>query len=1508
MEWLSHSNKKYCELCKTPFRFTKLYDSHMPNTLPLHIFARKAALHTLSHILTWARAIVVAIVWLLVLPWCIRWSWRALFYVMDAGWARDAWLAREQVHALQPPQITSLADTVADALNSPSSTPSAPSEPMALNFSKLLIGAILSPWRPFANYRSAGTPESAATLADAATSTLLSNNKSLNSLASSPSLNRFILDVLEGQIITLLIVIAFILVFLIREWVVQQQPIINAAAQLRDAELQVDVVEHAAQRLRNRHVHIPLEEGDVPLLANHFPEEALDDSERDTTSDASTDDATIDDLIFEPDDGPNHAAPFNDSTQAGDQPSEVADSTRRPEMPPRDSSARINNVLQAMEEAPSNPGAGTGSTDSRDSWQSIFGGDEATPTSTASPASASTNDGHVVQERQQDEVVDDATSSAIAIDDVPLTNVDDGSEELIDVHPHEPIEQSDLATQIQDDGEPAEAVENAALDEPDETPTANEPTANRDPELAEDYDTLPSDQGHQENRIPAVDAPPPNLLQRVLNWFWADIVPDAALPPVDPFDEAIIEEEAEEEPFVRFQVDEAEAARQPNNIDAQDLEVMQAAAEAGLDAEALDEVEDLEGILELIGMQGPLMGLVQTAMFCGVLITTTLWAALGAPYLFGKVALLFLGDPLVLLVMAPLRLVSLIADAVVDSTIYLGGLVTFLIAEALSQVSAWLMRAFYMNVEAKSFDFLARRANGAIHAAGGRLSELLVGNGAFETGPLMVSLHAHRSLQTLQMETAQVFAFLVRAVATTSSHLQSSTIGQTIHAVATLTSGEIAQAKTYYSRALEYLYGTFAANVNSGTFTLTVTRESTRVDPSLAYWSSTDRCLTIFAGYIFLAMVGTAYLLRKEPLFRSATLQRVEKGFTDFLKQAGGVLKVILIISIEMLVFPLYCGLLLNCALLPLFENASVGTRLLFALRHPVLFAFINWFIGTCYMFHFALFVSACRRVLRSGVLYFIRDPDDPTFHPVRDVLERNVTTQLRKIAFSAMVYGALVICCLGGVVWGIESIFTSVFPIRWATPEPLLEFPIDFLIFNLLAPIVSRFLLPSKGVEAVFKLWLKHCARGLRLSHFLFGDRQHDEENRRLEKTPSDTPDGPDQSKMVYDGMYVRVPASDQVRIPKGDRVFLEVTEDNKRVDGQVDSRAGLHGRHNRNFTKVYVPPWFRLRIALFIFGLWFFAAGTGVGITIVPMVFGRQLLSATMPERVHLNDLYAFSAGLVTLGGAIYVALKSKDGYRSIKTNLSRDNANAVLHGANACMLRLLKSMYVYGFALIVVPTLFALVLQLYLILPLHTYTSSWSSGSDAAVSEPTSALNVTTSALPTSAPSSSVSLLAGHTMHVLQDWTLGFLYGRIVLRLLLLSRNSRPATALRLITRDGYTNPDAKLATRAFVAPTLLLFSIILLCPPVFASAANSILFAINFTTGPVPQALRIKVYRYSYPVCASQVLVLWGAWEVVKATQRWRNRIKDEVYLIGERLHNFGERRPPEGSKSAVRRGR
>lgn len=1664
MEWLSHSNKKHCELCKTPFRFTKLYDSHMPDTLPTRVFIRKAFVHILRYLTTWARGGLVGLIWLIALPWCIRWAWRGLFWFTDAGWARDPFVARMEAAALQNASSNSLPDAfMGHAGSQPSSghaLGNSTAEPFTFSLVKMTIHLLLATGR----WSSRNAPDqTAARLSPMAYSSILSDVDSVNDLTSSPLLNRMILDVMEGQIITLLVVVAFILVFLIREWVVQQQPILNAAAHAREDEVRIEELHDQAERLRNaRNVIEQLAEAareqntgetagsendndrtdissaadfvgwdrlETYVLTQHQLAEAQTDRphgdiEPEHVETAARDLARQLELVIDSGMEPGEAVrkigniigkmplqaqriwlsalrehvqrqklvfdagsltPTGEGSSSGANAEEpvVAEEgeggegvashfgsfrvSARPSMRPREASSGAVRILQALEEEAGVDSSSThhsqSDAESEDSWESHDSWQLPTPVSAASEPRSRDRTERLNTEKDKAPQGDHDTDHPNGLTKEGSMQ-DEGSWENR-AAASEPSGVTEREEQSTDNHQPAqisgnEGTEHAEANDSHVGLPWGQAAGNESGEDDSWEDTFsePSHAGgvaqpterseHQETANnpraptpPPQPAPPQGILQRMFDWFWADIVQNPAVgePPVHG-DEEIIQDAFEEAVFAPLGGNEEAEPALPE-IDAQpgqDPEVLAAAAQAGLDPEAVEDAEDLEGILELIGMQGPLAALFQTAMFCSVLITTTLWAAIAGPYLFGKLALVLIGDPLFFMVMAPLRGITFTADLLLDTVTFVGSWALFWIVQLASSFIAVCIQAVYGQVTWNPLGSLTAPLYGICEKAATRLSGLFepVAGGAppGESAILLISIRAHESLQQLKGEVIAILSLLGAGLTSMGEHIQDMTGSTLLREVLLWAGNEVkycaGHALWLYDQATTVLTHAF----KTGKLTMNIEPATVTLDPSLAYWSATDRGLTVLAGYIFLAMVGSLYLLRTEPLFSSTNLQQAEKHFTDFLKQAGGVLKVILIISIEMLVFPLYCGLLLDCALLPLFANATIASRIAFATRSPWLFTFVHWFIGTCYMFHFALFVSMCRRIMRKGVLYFIRDPDDETFHPVRDVLERSVTSQLRKIAFSACVYGALVLFCLGGVVWGIAHVFDGVFPIRWSSPEPIIEFPVDFLVYSFLIPLLVKVVNPSERVEGMYDWWLRKCARCLRLSQFLFGNRQPDEEGHHVRKSWSSLlglkrgeTDAPvigedrklladDRNTDVYflrDGRYVRAPASDQVRIPKGHRVFLQVTEDNKRIDGKADQEYGIHGKEDPNFTKVYVPPWFRLRIALFLVGLWAFAATLGVSASVVPMVFGRTLFAITLPSNVQMNDIYAYAAGVYFLGTALFIGLKGRQGLEYVKEKSSALSASAVLQKTAIFIWRAIKCLYVYGFSMVVIPCLIAAVLQLYLIIPLNTYSRHMTADASSPALPSNSTLstegllhNTTTSAVST--PDHSQPLLASHTIHLLQDWTLGFLWARISARLVLIRHDNRPATAFRLIKRHGILNPDARLFTRAIALPTLLLFTLILLGPALLAAVANSFVFSVLLPAESFTHVLRTKVYRYSYPVCAGQVGAVWGIWGVWRGVGRWRGRIRDEVYLVGERLHNFGERRPPREARTMVRRER
>jgi E3 ubiquitin-protein ligase MARCH6 len=1089
-----------------------------------------------------------------------------------------------------------------------------------------------------------------------------------------------------------------------------------------------------------------------------------------------------------------------------------------------------------------------------------------------------------------------------------------------------------------------------------------------DPAPAEDEADAASEQS-VEATVPVAQPPaaPPTILQRTMNWFWGDIQllesgPDPAPLPreerIDPA-EAVVEalnapvanadtlqegEPAAPVPAVQPQVPGPEAPEH-------DPEVVAAAQQAGLDPEAIEDVDDLEGIFELIGLHGPIIGLFQTSCFCSVLVSATIAGAVGLPYLWGKVVLSFIGNPLGFILRVPLQTASVTADFLIDAFLFIGGwlvvLVAFLAGILLSPISSVAKSAFMGRVS----DFGLTTAEHALT----RVEKLLFASESsidlnWNSAFLKWSIHAHNSLVTIQNETSFVLNYIGSIITSVLDTISSGSLTlvwqRSLNALAhilefpaRLLAG--VEALEQYTRPLLDVI----RSLRTGALTFRVSEVS--LEPTLVYWNSTDRGLAVMTGYVALAALAAIYVALDTPIMRTESGQKTEKIVRDTLRQAGGVLKVILIISIEMLVFPLYCGLLLDLAFLPLFQGASMATRWAFAVRAPYTFCFVHWFIGTCYMFHFALFVGMCRKILRKGVLWFIRDPDDPTFHPVRDVLERNVTTQLRKIVFSALVYGALVILCLGGVIWSIGHIFEGIFPIQWISTEPVLEFPMDLLLYNFLTPLLIKLFKPSDAVHAMYAWWLRRCARALRLSHFLFDDRRKDEEghhvhkswktrfllqkgdisaaspeDRRTDGSDKDTPD-------VYfqrDGKYVLTPCSDQYRPPKPGEAFLYATDNDAYI-------ADKDGNKNDHFSRVYIPPSFQLRVTLFMVCLWMFSAFTGLCATLVPLVFGRHLFSIFVPKGVQVNDIYAYSVGAYLIFGALYAGYKYNSALRYLQDHAFIVDLKVWFGSVVRNITQALKCLYVYGFLGVVLPIAFALIIQFYLILPVHTFlVSSASSTSSTASSSAAAAIPVSsnmssllTSALPnatelliqhtyaalnssTSSPSASSPqpLFADHSMHILADYALGLLYVRIAIRFILSTPTSRAAEAFRRITAAGYLNPDARLATRFFVLPATILTLLVLLAP---LSVAHVLIFAINvFRRTALTTKTQAVIYRYAYPlmaVCAVAWVVLRGA---AGATARWRARIRDEVYLVGERLHNFGEKKPPAGSRSVVRKER
>jgi len=1594
MEWLSHTQKKHCELCKTSFRFTKLYHPGMPSRIPTAVFLRRAALHVLNMFLTWCRGVLVASVWLILLPWCMRVVWRSLFWVGDGGWAPGSFAGfsdatdRNRTIVSDPDHLEAIRSTLEAAKTNgtahnltlskllmsslPPTTQQqvfAANEPLLWTILKRMYLGWHQPAASLTPAMSNGTERNSKTDALGFRSSSLGfRSPSLLSDISwfhwfnSQTANRFLIDVFEGQIITMSVVLAFILIFLIREWVVQQQPVINMVALGGDGAAPQDQV--AAQVLDEHVEHMPDEQernaehdeddetndqvntGDSsdpdpttvagalelgarrpngflrrqrelarqlrlrnpdlsPLLKEVLDSDgASDEVELSTFAGMSVEQLNMIGMIF--DQSLIDAYAMLVAEEEGSSPTEASlpstptiltkqrresseqvgendpESSQRPDMPARDKSFIATHIRRSLEEGSSwsfdnVPVASDDASgksvpdhwDEEDAEASRNHEPDATHSDNEPGSEGSSGSWQQIADVNMGDDSDQALEGRRPQDkgkgranDDPPQDDDNAQGNDLSTEDRANTEDSIHEGTMMDAEVEAEASTPESVDR-DNTPTPNETNAATDA------------------RPPPVGAQEASVLDIIMDWIYGPADP-AALPTAEPAnDEHVVRDIEDEAPFVPFANNELlEPADVPVII--QDPEVAAAAARAGIDVndqDAIDDAEDLEGILELIGMQGPLIGLFQNAVFSAVLISATLACAVWLPYLWGKVVILFIGSPIALFIKLPLQIVATVTDLLVDVTLVAAGGFAYWISQFILAIVKLSTKGEPGYLE----DTLRRLivpTQSIVKNAVIRITQALL-NSSLSTSPgyFKLSINSHAALRTLQNSTS----FAVNQTNTVFGTVLQEAQNESVFKLLWRGLGFVISSVGHVIQQSRSLI-TWIWTSKSYKITLDMdlgTNEA--VTSALDYWTANDRLIAVLAGYTFFALAGAIYLRRGTPFSTSQQGQRIERIISDILQQAGGVLKVILIISIEMLAFPLYCGLLLDLAMLPLFREATIYSRWRFACESPWTAGFVHWFIGTCYMFHFALFVSMCRKIMRKGVLYFIRDPDDPTFHPVRDVLERSVTTQLRKIAFSALVYGALVIVCLGGVVWTLSRVTYGVLPIHWTTEAPSLEFPLDLLFYNFLTPVIIKAYKPGEGLHTVCTWWFKKCANALRLSHFLFNERIESEEGHHINttwfgwvigrkgevNTPQNTKEegespnenGSVDTYFVPDGRYVRAPASDQCRVPKGQAVFVDVDKDNVRKDGNTDG-----GVHNSDLVQmVYIPPWFRVRIACFVITIWIFMGISGVSVTIVPLMFGRYLFSLCLPPTVEMNDIHAFSLGVYTLGSVAY------SGYQAYKLAASLNHPDvsplsqlrSFAATASQFSLRVLRFSYVWASLIFAIPLLCAVLIELYFLMPLH----AWMGPSDP------------------------------HVIHLIQDWTLGFLYSRLAARLLFANRNTRPAQAFNQVIEGGYLHPNARIATRCFVLPVLGLFAIAIAVPASVAWLSTHLVYR------GASEAMKSQIWRYSFPAVGLAIVFMFAGRVVARIATRWRLVVRDEVYLIGERLHNFGEKRAPQARLDA-----
>ena len=119
-------------------------------------------------------------------------------------------------------------------------------------------------------------------------------------------------------------------------------------------------------------------------------------------------------------------------------------------------------------------------------------------------------------------------------------------------------------------------------------------------------------------------------------------------------------------------------------------------------------------------------------------------------------------------------------------------------------------------------------------------------------------------------------------------------------------------------------------------------------------------------------------------------------------------MKVICILICELACWPFMCGMMVDRAAMAVF-NTPVALRVHQARESLEWFLLLHWGLGATVLTFMSWSLVMARRTLRPEVMWFLRDPDDPAFDPLREIIVVTVPRHVLRFFVSTLLYGPFV-------------------------------------------------------------------------------------------------------------------------------------------------------------------------------------------------------------------------------------------------------------------------------------------------------------------------------------------------------------------------------------------------------------------------------------------------------------------------------------------------------------------
>uniref|UniRef100_A0A673AZZ6 RING-type E3 ubiquitin transferase n=1 Tax=Sphaeramia orbicularis TaxID=375764 RepID=A0A673AZZ6_9TELE len=522
------------------------------------------------------------------------------------------------------------------------------------------------------------------------------------------------------------------------------------------------------------------------------------------------------------------------------------------------------------------------------------------------------------------------------------------------------------------------------------------------------------------------------------------------------------------------------------------------------------------------------------------------------------------------------------------------------------------------------------------------------------------------------------------------------------------------------------------------------------------------------------------------------------------------VLQVSLLVVMEIGLFPLICGWWLDICSLEMF-NASLRSRGQNLDSAPGTTLFLHWLVGMVYVFYFASFILLLREVLRPGVLWFLRNLNDPDFNPVQEMIQLPIYRHLRRFILSVVVFGSLVLLMLWLPVQIIKLLFPDFLPynVMLFSDAPVSELSLELLLLQVVLPALLEQGHTRQWLKQLIHAWTFTAGYALDLHSYLLGEHE-DEDNQPNNNAPG--------------------------------------RHNNNRIPGLGE---GLHAAHQAflqqggplGFQPYYRPRNFPLKIGLLVVLMCVTLLMTSLICLTLPVCVGRWVMSFWMGTAT-VHELYTAASGLYVCWLSVRTA--------TVLVSWVPQGPTVILSKAYKWIMTAVAVLL-----LGVIPLLLGVLFELVFIIPLR------------------------------------VPLVQTPLLNPWQDWAMGVLHAKIIAAITLMGPQWWFKTVIEQVYADGIRDINVCFIARSLAAPVVCVLLLFICVPYTIAKGITPLLGVQPWT--------QILVERRIYPFMLMFLLLLALLFFQIQQFKRLYEHIKNDKYLVGQRLVNYEHKKHRSSSK-------